>query len=148
MSYKIDKKQIKVIRALAAKIFDDDDAYRDWLTKNFFRNDARKSTTELTQQEGREAIEILMRFMPPASKPAAGGNVSRYKGSDDGVHLTKRQAYRISFLETALGWQDNFARLQGFIFKQTGKNQSVEMLSKGEASKVITGLEKMTGESA
>jgi hypothetical protein len=138
----IDKKQIKILRTLASKVFKNgNDEYHAWLQKSFFDDDNRKSTTELTATEAREAINILMRYV---SKP--GATVSRYKGSNNGVNLTYKQAAKISFMETALGWADNFARMQGFIFKQTGKNKSVEMLSIGEAQKVITGLERILGD--
>ncbi len=73
----------------------------------------------------------------------------RYRGTG-GENLTDRQAWKIEQQETALGWHENPKRLQGWIKRQLelpeGIAKTVETLTNREASKVITGLMKLTGE--
>ncbi|APF20370.1 hypothetical protein Calab_1480 [Caldithrix abyssi DSM 13497] len=136
------KKQIKLIRALAAHHFYDDDDYHDWLFDQF----GKKSTKELTGHEAHEAIQLLS-FRKAPLRVDGGRHYSGSGRAGDGRHfLTQAQANKIGALEYALGWSGNPFRLIGFIKKQTGKNKTVEMLSRSEASKVIIGLEKLLEE--
>jgi len=66
---------------------------------------------------------------------------SKYRGTGKqgyNLHITQPRADRIGILEDLLGWNEK--RTQGFIFKQTGFNKSVEMLTSHEGSKVIIGM--------
>jgi hypothetical protein len=69
---------------------------------------------------------------------------SKYKGSGTrglNLHITPMRAERISILEELLNW--NTKRTQGFIFKQTGYQKSVEMLTSQEGGKVIVGMTRI-----
>lgn len=55
--------------------------------------------------------------------------------------ITSKQKWKINHLVKELGWQDNPKRLEGFIFKETGIKK-IQWLSKTNATKVITGLER------
>lgn len=60
-------------------------------------------------------------------------------------HLTQEQAGYIARLEDQLGWSNNPRRIAGFIKRVTGSISTVEMLSSRNASKLIIGLERLTG---
>lgn len=68
----------------------------------------------------------------------------KYKGSGTrglNLHITPMRAERISILEELLSWDTK--RTQGFIFKQTGYQKSVEMLTSQEGGKVIVGMTRI-----
>lgn len=149
MAAPVSKAQIKTIRGLSVKIFGEDDNYRAWLYQTFFKDDPqpqRSSTTQLTKSEGHIAITLLMKSLNPSSNNtrAAGQKPRpRYLGSGLGWALTQTQANKIAVLEARLGWAENPQRLEGFIERQIGKRKKVEWLKNREASKVITGLQKL-----
>jgi len=133
---KIKTKKIRLLRALAAKVFKSDENYHDWLANTF---EGKESTLKLTVTELNTAISLL--FACVGKKGSQQG--SRYQGSGINDSLTQKQANMIAKLEDDLGWQDNPQRLRGFIEHQTGQQKSVEMLRNREASKVINGMIKM-----
>lgn len=76
----------------------------------------------------------------------------RYTGTgeagDAGRHITTAQAQYVGLLEDELSWTSEPQRLLGFIQRQLGgAKKTVPMLTNREASKVITGLERIVGRS-
>ena len=151
MAAPVSKAQIKMIRSLFSKISADDATYREWLYYTFFKDDIgekRTSTSQLTKAEGHIAISLLMQTVNPStsSNDTRGQGQTprpRYFGTGLGWALTQTQANKIAVLESQLGWADNPLRLEGFIERQIGKRKKVEWLKNREASKVITGLQKL-----
>jgi len=136
-------KKVRVLRALAAKIFPEESLYHDWLAATFFAQDKaprRTSTLQLSVAELNTGIRLLMACVNPQPKPAQRG---RYTVRTLLGKITQRQADLISLLEDYLGWTENPERLRGFIKKQTGMDKEVQDLGNREASKVITGMKRI-----
>lgn len=128
----IQKRTIVALRTITSKCFKNDDQYHDWLADNY----GLASTKDLSEQEGREAITLLL-------KAFGDGKRLRINDSDEaevGNWLSEDQEKYIKRLEKELGWKDNKSRLLGFIKRQTGLNKSARMLSVRDAQKVITGM--------
>lgn len=155
---RISNEQIVILRAVAVKVFGMCDEscksgkarcdFHSWLDEQFFHFDPpqrrRRSTKQLTITEAATAINALLQRFPGSRKvglhPPQSAN---YYGSGFAGSLTPSQADRIGELEAQLGWQENPERLLGFIRRQTKLIKSVEMLTNRQASKVITGLERL-----
>jgi len=154
-------RQLRAIHTLRRRVFADDEAYRAFLLVSHPRkrwlDPSRPSTAELDVNEARRVLDALIKRQTPEPapepapppRPAARPWKGRYTGRGRrgrGKHLTQAQADEIARLEHDLGWQDSPARVQGFIRKQLGGSalKSVEMLTRREATLVITGLRKLS----
>lgn len=139
------KKQVIVIKALASKIYSDDDEYR-FALKSYGVDSSKKLTIEQASSFITK-LSLHKKSSKTQQNPAAGGTAPAagsaiYTGTGKrGMqrHLTAAQGVRISILEKILGWNKNST--YDFIKKQTGKNKSVEMLMNYEAGKVIVGMQ-------
>lgn len=125
---RITKKQIIAIRTMASKKFSDEE-YHDWLWWNF----KKESTKDLSYSEAESARKLL--YKPFNHTPF--DRVRSYTA------ISKAQAERIAILEVILEWHEDQSRLAGFVKKQTGKDVDVMKLSKKEAQKVITGMQRI-----
>jgi len=127
------RKQIGYIKALCKDRFDRDDDYRDFLEKHFgVRSSLKLKTPQISQ-----LIDLLKGKRQTAKYYGAGSRGSQ-------INLTVFQAERIELLESLLGWDEK--RLLGFIERQLGKKKAVQWLMNYEATKVITGLQKLWSE--
>ncbi len=76
----------------------------------------------------------------------------RYAAHGQRGMITPKQAGLIKRLEDQLGWTAEPQRLLGFVRRQLGYeaegalSKGISMLTSDEASKVITGLQRLTGE--
>lgn len=156
----ITKAQIKTIRGMESRVFEDDAQYRNFLYATFpekeWSDPERPSTLDLTQKEAHRAIQALKEAQgngtptppdrptppPQADKPWEG----HYKGHPNKHQagtLTQEQADEIARLEWDLGWFSDPQRMRAFIKRQLGRQMIVTDLSKREATTVITGLRKV-----
>jgi len=122
---KINKNQVKKLRTVASKIFEDDQEYHDWLKTNY----KVKSTLGLGFYEAIEAINLLE------------GNTTFVARN---YRISRKQGLRISILENLLGWDNEPQRLLKFVDRQVktpGKN--IDQIRKDEAGKVIIGLQRI-----
>jgi hypothetical protein len=148
----ITKKQISFLRALAARLLPTD-TYRSWLRETFPGKDwasvRAPSTKELTKQEASHGIQVLLRLDDrEPSKPWTGRYYGAGQQGQRDAMITQGQADEISRLEMAMGWEGEPERLQGFIRKQIARplppnaRVLVSSLTKGEATRIITGLRR------
>lgn len=143
------------LRAIVAAKGWSDDQYRAWLATEF----GVTSTTQLTERELVAAVRKQggnPEAKKPAKKPAraqvqdaAAGRYEGRGGRGFAGFLTQSQADYIARLEDSLGWSSDPSRLRGFIRRQLGLpsnvTKPVEALRLREATKVITGLERLAG---
>lgn len=137
----INKGQIKALRTIASKIFPGDEEYRAWLYQRY----EVESTKDISFHQANDALDALNKELNPNRKPQ-----KRYYGSGRKAanrrtnnHLHKSQAEKIGALEKLLSWDNDKTRLLGFITRQTGHNKAVQMLTPGEATKVIVGMQRI-----
>lgn len=89
-----------------------------------------------------------LRTAPEPQKRRKGHTKGRYYGGGskgEAGFLTQQQADYIAHLEDLLDWTYEPKRLLRFIERQTGKKKAVPGLRNREASRVITGLERLAG---
>jgi hypothetical protein len=99
--------------------------------------------TSMAELNVAQLKEIRDAFLKNRDKESQG---RRYYGSGvkDGMkssRITFEQAKKIGVLASMLGWDET--RLIGFIRRQTGEVKAVEWLMKYQASKVITGMQRI-----
>lgn len=107
---------------------------KDVLTERVYSEFGKSSISELTDRETYMLVDVI-------------------KGKK--THIRKRIPNRLSppqhnlilKLASALGWDDNPKRLQGFI-KKYAKVDAVDWLTPQQASRVIEGLKKMVERNA
>lgn len=129
----IQKRTIRRLRAAASKLFPDDEYYYQFIGQQF----GVDSTLDLTESQGEEALSIIDRELKARKQQDHG---SRKPGM-----ITPNQREYIEGLFKTLGWVE-YPRQIGWFKKITGKQCSINMLTNREASKVITGLERMVAE--
>lgn len=151
-------KQTRTLRGLAARHLYDDQEYRDWLRATFpekeWTDPDRPSTLDLTTQEASKAISTLLKY--DRSRPSEDtpdlpdwrGYYTARGSTQQGKHLTQKQADEIARLEHKLGWLGEEKRIRGFILRTVGKAKFVAALTKREATHVITALRKMAASAA
>lgn len=127
---KIKKRTVRRLRAAASKLFPEDDLYYQFIGQHY----GVESTLELTEKQAIEALQTIDQELKVQKVKTHG---KRRKG-----FLTSNQKEYIEGMFAELGW-DPGPRQWGFIKKQIGKQSSVDMLTNRDASKVITGLERM-----
>nr|BDD47007.1 hypothetical protein 2 [Balneolaceae bacterium] len=128
----ISKRTVKRLRTVESKLTKKA-AYFDYYAF-IGRNYGVDSTLDLTEAQAEEAISILDEELSKLKKKG-------YDRKRPGM-ITPAQKEYAEGLFAELGW-DRGPRWTGFIEKQTGKKASLDMLTNREASKVITGLEKL-----
>lgn len=143
----ITKPQIRALRTLASQRFGPctcqrgDCDYHDWLARTF---GGITSTKDLTLAQAARAIDALSdRPVQKRRTPVAAPWAGRYKVPGAKGAITQAQADLLSKLEMDLGWAPDPVRLWRFIERQLGKKCSVPMLTKRDATKVITGLKRL-----
>jgi len=129
-------KQIKIIHALANKVFPDRDEYRSALSS--FN---ATSSKDLSTEQATKLIKSMMQMVNPDTVKVNKVYKARGKRGVQ-AHLTQLQADRIAILIKLLKWNEP-KRLTGFIERQTSKLKAVDMLANYEATRVIVGLEKI-----
>ncbi len=108
----------------------------------------KPSSANLTPK-GRALLLKTFRRMgwqgPP--RPPRREAKNRHRSNGRPGMATHKQCAYIAHLEGALAWTANPSRLAGFIERQLGRRCAVFALTNREASKVITGLEKIEKQS-
>jgi hypothetical protein len=107
--------------------FQDEEDFRDWLEQTF----CTRKTSALSVYQTKILYLWLKHFVDGTPAP-------QYR---DDWRITEKQQFRIQ--QVCDLNRITPAQLNGFIKRQTGSPKLVAALSKTEASKVITGLEKM-----
>lgn len=92
------------------------------------------SSTELSYREKLDFIDRLKAIKNGEKLPSIDRR--------NGPWANEWAISKISALCLVLGWEKE-ERLNGWIKRQTGKQKTKRMLTKGEATKVIIGLQKM-----
>lgn len=123
------KKQRQVIAMTGRRVLGGEDHYRAFLSDNY----GVDSPTLMSKSEAADCIDVLRAL--EQGKPVK-------PRSRRGIWLTKWQRDKIVSLLDLLGWIDE-RQAYGFIKKQTGRNKSIDMLTRGEATKVIVGLQRV-----
>lgn len=137
----ISKSQIGYIKSLAANVFPYDDEYRAWLSRTF----GVESCTALTRSQGITAIDDLKAMADGKTPPPTHRGRFTARGERGYAHLlTQEQADEIARHQDLLGWGTH--ALNRFLNRQTGKQKSVSMLTKREATKVLTGMQRILDE--
>jgi len=119
---KIEKWQIQTISILADVVFPDTDTFREWLENET----GKRSRKDLTYSQ---ALDVTKKL-----KAVRAGKTYR-------DHKTNFQYKRIVILAGHLSWTATM--LLNYCKKQTGKATAPNMLSKADAGKVITGMQKV-----
>lgn len=121
-------KQKQFIAMVGRKAFHGEDGYRLFLMDRY----AVDSPTKMTRAECNDCIDVLKNI--EQGKPIPPRNRSGLWASIDQVN-------KLRALQAMYGWDE--AQLHGFIQRQTSKLKSIWMLTKGEATKTIIGLQKI-----
>lgn len=128
----ISKRTIKRIRTVASKLENAQPEfnYYEYIAMHY----SVDSTLELTEVQAEDAIQAMDRELKA---------IKRAKQPDRKPgFITPRQKEYLEGLFDDLGWT-NVNRQIGFINKQIGRKCTVDMLRNREASKVISGLERV-----
>jgi len=127
---RINNGQKQCIHIIRRKMWGDDrKAYEDILT-NYY---GAESCKDLSVAEASDFIDRLKTIQE--GKPMPPIHRGRLWASD-------AQIRKIDALVTLLGW-DEEKRLNGFIKRQTKRNKTKLMLTGGEATKVLIGLQRI-----
>lgn len=132
------QRQIMIKEAIRLGAFDNRKQVKDWMkTELHLDEPLSEVSTEysLTDNQLKLWYIWLRYFTGQGSMPRR--HVARSKAGP-------RRLYRIEKLKEVLGWSD--ANLVGFIERQTGKPKMPQSLYSNEASKVITGMDKILAE--
>lgn len=152
--------QIKAIHTIKSKLRMDDDAYRSNLkaygvnstTDPLFSHEMAGDFIQKLSRAANSTLSIISSEGAGSPSPASSSyakapadkSINKYAGKGKvgyNRHITPGRAARIGILEEILEWDSK--RIRGFIYKQTGFNKSVEMLTSQEGGKVITGLTRI-----
>lgn len=132
------QRQAMIEETISLGVFDDRDHFKAWM-KDEFKLDlpVDKISTEYTLSPKQTKLLFiwLKYFTGRGQKP----RVHRAK-----ARITNGQLRRIPELQKELNWTD--AGLANFTEKQTGKRKLIPSLFKAEATKVITGMERILAE--
>lgn len=139
-------KQVGFLKRLAAKVFHgDDDDYTTWLRETFPRvtwsDPSRPSCKDLSKSQGITAIDDLKARAEGKAPPTT--HRGRYHGAGQAgfaYRLTPDQADEVARYQDLLGWDAQ--RLADFVEQQVGKRALVSALTKRQAGKVITGMQR------
>lgn len=101
-----------------------------------YANVGKDSLKELTDAEVKAVVRVLNQMKDRQRKKERGNRYS------NGSEATVNQRKKIYMLEKELGWNDNKARLQGFVKKMFGVD-TVEWLNYQQCSKLIEALKGM-----
>jgi len=133
----IKKGTTRKLRAIASKIFPNDEAYRAFLTgfKHHKTGEPITSTLDLTEAQGKQVIEGLKKI--EVSRKEMMADQQKAKGL-----LSPDQKSYANSLFKQVGIPPG-KRQFGFIKKQIGVAKSLDWLTPAEAKKVISGLKNM-----
>lgn len=132
------QRQAMISRAIELGSFDSREQVKSWLKTEFHLDEPLKEvSTEYSLTDGQlKLFYIWLRyFTGQGKKPKRHVARSRAGG---------RRLWRIDQLKQALGWSDR--DLAKFIERQTGKFKMPQSLYGNEASKVITGMDRILNE--
>jgi len=135
---KFRQRQAMIEECIDLGVFDDRDHFKSWM-KDEFQLDIPVSqiSTEYTLNEKQKRLLYiwLRYFTGKGPKP----KVHRAR-----ARATNRQLYKMDELQGRLGWSRE--TLGNFIARETGKKKIPGSLFKTEATKVITGMERILAE--
>jgi len=132
------QRQAMIEEAISMGVFDDRDHFKSWMKDEFgLKIPVSKISTEhtLTPKQTKLMFIWLKHFTGRGKKP----RVHRAK-----ARITNGQLRRIPELKNQLEWDKS--RLADFVKQQTGKRKLIPSLFKHEATKVITGMERILAE--
>ncbi|HAH52543.1 MAG TPA: hypothetical protein DCL80_15320 [Balneola sp.] len=132
------QRQAMIEETISLGVFDDRDHFKAWM-KDEFKLDlpVDKISTEYTLSPKQTKLLFiwLKYFTGRGQKP----RVHRAK-----ARISNGQLKKIPELQKELTWSDS--RLADFVQQQTGKRKLIPSLFKAEATKVITGMERILAE--
>lgn len=122
--------QKQMIATMGRRVFNqDEDAYRNFLESRY----GVRSCTQMSKAECSDCIDMLKHIESGRPVPAR---------NRDGLWASDAQRAKMRALFKLMGWVQEHQVL-GFIERQTRRKKSFEMLTKGDASKVIVGLQRI-----
>lgn len=132
------QRQVLIEEAIEKGSFENRDKVKAWM-KDFFnlKQPVSEISTEytLTANQKKLFYRWLLHFTGKGPRP----HTSKPK-----ARISDRQLYRIEELRDELGWE--LKHLYGFVKRQVGSNKMVSGLWKYQATKVITGMERILAE--
>ena len=131
-------RQILINQAIDLGAFDNREHFKMWMKKEFgLEQPVSKISTEhtLTDNQMRLMYRWLLYFTGRGPKPEIRTASRR---------VSKKQLWRINQLQQALGWEPS--RLADFIQHQLGDRKLPGSLFKDEATKLITGMDRILAE--
>ncbi|HCD53426.1 MAG TPA: hypothetical protein DEQ34_13335 [Balneolaceae bacterium] len=131
-------RQALISQSIELGVFDDRDAVKAWIHDYFgLKCPLKEVSTEYSLTEGQKKLfyHWLLHFTGRGPKPQTHRATAR---------ITRSQMWKIGKLQEQLRMDP--AGLNHFIERQIGKRKLVTSLWKNEATKVITGLERLASE--
>lgn len=132
------QRQAMIEEAITLGAFDDRDHFKAWMKSTFnFNKPVDEISTEYSlNDKQKKLLYVWLRFFT--------GRGQKPKTQRSSSRVTNRQLHKIDELFTVLGFPPSAQA--DFIQRQTGKRKLVSSLFKSEATKVITGLERIYNE--